>query len=409
MIEFIPQPYKLFNKIQNYEWGTRDGNAFIPKLLGQQALPDTPYAELWIGSHPKAPSEIELGSRRIPLNEVIAQYGLESLGQYVYDKFSGTLPFLLKVLSAAHALSIQAHPNKSEAVKLHAAHPEHYPDDNHKPEIAISLDHLSALVGFKPTREIAETLRSVPEIAGFADENLYARVVDRTNTEPAEDAIKGLYSEIMAKGEDKERLSTCVRKIRERLQRKVTRSPEEEQFLAQYEIYGDDVGLLSFFFFNMVQLKPGQAIFTDAGVPHAYIEGNIIECMANSDNVVRAGLTNKFKDIATLLEIMKFEFLGAGVINPDPKSGEVVYKTKAEEFRITRLLKKEGFRKVCRTNERPSICLVAGGEIEVVWNYAGVDHLKSFSKGDSFFLPAFLKEYRVSSEHDSDCFIVDIP
>ena len=409
MIDFIPQPYKLFNKIQHYEWGTRNDEAFIPKFLGQHAAPGIPYAELWIGSHPKAPSEIEIGSRRIPLNEVIAQHGHHSLGKYVYDKFSGTLPFLLKVLSAGHALSIQAHPNKSQAVRLHASHPEHYPDDNHKPEIAIAIDFLSALVGFKRAVQVANSLRAVPEIGEFTDEKLFARVVDRSATNSLEGAIKDLYSDIMSRGQDNERLSSCVRKIRERLLRKGVGRPEESQFLAQYEIYGDDIGLLSFFFFNMVQLKPGQAIFTDAGVPHAYIEGNIIECMANSDNVVRAGLTNKFKDVATLLEIIRFEFSDAGVIDPDSRSGEVVYDTKAEEFRITRFLKKGGFRKVCKSNDRPSICLVAGGDIEVVWNHAGVDYLKSFSKGDSFFLPAFLKEFRVSSGQDSDCFIVTIP
>ncbi len=409
MIEFIPQPYKLYNKIQHYDWGTRNDRAFIPKFLGQQAAPDTPYAELWIGSHPKAPSEIEIGSRRIALNEIIAQHGHESLGKYVYDKFSGTLPFLLKVLSAAHALSIQAHPDKRQAVRLHASHPEHYPDDNHKPEIAIAIDALSALVGFKPASEIAGSLLAVPEIGEFADEKLYLQVVNAAGADSPEEAIKELYSDMMTRGEQKERLSACVRKIRERLLREGARSPEEGQFLAQYEIYGADIGLLSFFFFNMVRLKPGQAIFTDAGVPHAYIEGNIIECMANSDNVVRAGLTNKFKDVATLLEIVRFDFSDAGIIDPDSKSGEVVYDTKAEEFRITRLLKKGGFRKVCKSNDRPSILLVAGGEIEVLWNHAGVDHLKSFSKGDSFFLPAFLDEFRVSSEQDLDCFIVQIP
>ena len=409
MIDFIPQPYKLFNKIQHYEWGTRNDEAFIPNFLGQQAVPDIPYAELWIGSHPKAPSEIEIGTRRIPLNEIIAKHGHQSLGKYVYEKFSGILPFLLKVLSAGHALSIQAHPNKSQAVRLHASYPEHYPDDNHKPEIAIAIDFLSALVGFKRAVQVANSLRAVPEIAEFADEKLFARVVDRSGTNSLGGAIKDLYSNIMSRGQDNERLSLCVRKIRERLLRKGARSPEEDQFLAQYEIYGVDIGLLSFFFFNMVQLKPGQAIFTDAGVPHAYIEGNIIECMANSDNVVRAGLTNKFKDVATLLEIVRFEFSDAGVIDPDSTSGEVVYDTKAEEFRITRLLKKGGFRRVCKSSDRPSICLVAGGEIEVVWNHAGLDHLKSFSKGESFFLPAFLEEFRISSENDSDCFIVEIP
>ncbi len=409
MINFVPRPYKLFNKIQHYDWGTRDGSAFIPKFLGQQPKPDTPYAELWIGAHPKAPSEIEIDGSRFPLDKIIDQHRRECLGGYVAEKFSGRLPFLLKVLSAAHALSIQTHPNKEQAVKLHASHPEHYPDDNHKPEIAIALDRLSALVGFKPAAKIAETLRAIPEIAEFADEKLFNEVVSSTKEDAVEDAVKNLYADIMEKGDNREKLSSCIRKMRERFEKKSPRTAAQSRFLEQYELYGDDVGLFSFFFFNMVELKPAQAIFTGAGIPHAYIQGNIVECMANSDNVVRAGLTKKFKDVETLLDIMRYEFSDCTIINSDQKQDEVVYDAGVEEFRLTRMHKGEGFKQVCRSNDRPSVCLVTGGEVEVVWSHAGADHLKTFSKGESFFVPAFMREFRMSSSSGVDYFTVEIP
>ncbi len=409
MIEFVPRPYRLFNKIQHYDWGTKDENAFIPKLLGTEARPGEPYAELWIGAHPKLPSEIQVDGKRIPLNEVIAEHTRDCLGEYVSKKFHGKLPFLLKVLSAARALSIQLHPNKDQAVKLHSSDPERYPDDNHKPEIAVALDSLIALVGFEPATRIAGNLRNLRELSEFADRRLIDAVLDADLPGNMEAAARDLYISIMRKADEGEVLSSCLLKIRERLSRKQNLSPEENQFLKQYELYGADIGLLSFFFFNLVHLKPGQAIFTDAGVPHAYIEGNIVECMANSDNVVRAGLTNKFKDVETLLDIIKFEFAECPVINAAQKADEVTYDSKAEEFRITRFRKEAGFRKVYRSGDKPFVGLVVGGEVEIVWSHSGVDHLQSYSKGESFFVPAFLPEFRTSSSGGADFFLVEIP
>ena len=133
-----PQPYKLFNKVQNYDWGTKNEDAFIPKFLGVKPEKDLPYGELWIGAHPKAPSEIEIEGIKYSLNWVIDNFPEEVLGKDVANIFGGKLPFLLKVLSAAQALSIQLHPNKKQAEILHAKDPINYPDDNHKPEIAIA-------------------------------------------------------------------------------------------------------------------------------------------------------------------------------------------------------------------------------------------------------------------------------
>ena len=303
--------------------------------------PNKPYAELWIGAHPKAPSEIEIDGTRIPLNKVIEDYPTECLGEYVRQKFSGTFPFLLKILSAAHALSIQTHPNKVQAQQLHAKDPKNYPDDNHKPEIAIALDALVALVGFQPVYSIKKHLEYLPELDELVGQGLVDEIVKSEEPLMLENLIKQLYRLIMQRADDEECMAACIAKIRKRLTEKEFRSPEELQFLEQYELYGTDVGLFSFFFFNLVHVQHGQAIFTGAGVPHAYIKGNIIECMANSDNVVRAGLTKKFKDVETLLNIIQYDFAECPVLHAEAGTDEVTYRTAARSLKFARTRNRE--------------------------------------------------------------------
>ncbi len=403
------KPYKLYNTIKNYEWGTRDESAFIPRFLGIQADPGTPYAELWIGAHPKAPSEIEIEGSRVPLNRVIEEYPLECMGSYVCEKFSKRFPFLLKVLSAANALSIQTHPNKVQARELHARDPINYPDDNHKPEVAIVLDSLIALAGFKPARSIRNDLESLPELGELVGQGLIEDLLKNKYLSEEKNLIKKMYEAVMLHAEDKEQLTACISRIAERLAGKEFRTPEEEQFLEQRRLLGEDVGLLSFFFFNLVRLKPGQAIFTDAGIPHAYIKGNIVECMANSDNVVRAGLTNKFKDVATLLDIIRYDFAECPVMQAGPESGETTYRTTAKEFQVSRFQQTESFHRQCESGDRPSVYLITKGMLEVLWTSGGKEQVEKFSSGESFFLPAALSQYKITSNHDVEFFAVAIP
>jgi mannose-6-phosphate isomerase len=407
--QFISQPYQLKNKIQHYDWGEKNTGAFIPGLLGIEAEPGVPYAELWIGTHPKAPSEIEFEGEYVPLNKVIEEFNSECLGEYVSAKFSGKFPFLLKVLSAANALSIQTHPNKVQAVKLHAVDPANYPDDNHKPEIAIAIDSLVAIAGFRPVEEIISNLRRLPELNKFIGDAAMQNLLYDTDIMDAEKSIKNLYGIMMRKADDMEKLSACISGIRNRLLLKEQLAVEEDQFLKQFALYGNDIGLLSFFFFNIVSLKPGQAIFTDAGVPHAYIVGNIIECMANSDNVVRAGLTAKFKDVNTLLEILRYDFRKYDTINGGGLQDAVKYKTPASEFEVTRFNKTAGYFSDCSSGGKPSVWLIISGKIEVRWFGEGAEKSLSFSKGDSFFIPACLTDYEIKAVADTQYFVVDVP
>ena len=409
MKQFSPKPYKLYNAIKYYEWGTRNEAAFIPHFLGIKAEPNVPYAELWIGAHPKASSEIEIDQVRIPLNKVIEDYPAECLGAYVCKSFSNTFPFLLKILSAANALSIQTHPNKSQARQLHAKDPNNYPDDNHKPEVAIALDSLIALAGFKPARSIRNNLESLPEVCELVGQKLIDEVLNSNNPSTEESLIEKAYKAFMQHAEDKERLTSCISKIQKRLADKTSRSPEEKQFLEQHRLFGDDIGLFSFFFFNLVRLKQGQAIFTDAGIPHAYIKGNICECMANSDNVVRAGLTNKFKDVGTLLDIIRYDFAECPVMQAGADTSKTTYRTTAKEFEVSRFQKPEGFSEKCVSGDRPSVYLIMNGSLDIKWNSNGSGQSAHYTAGESFFVPASLSLYGISTNHEAEYFTVVIP
>lgn len=403
------KPYKLFNKIQNYDWGTKNENAFIPKFLGIEPEQNLPYGELWIGAHPKASSEIIINEKKYLLNEVIEKFPVDILGKEVADKFENKLPFLLKVLSAARALSIQTHPNKEQAKRLHAADPVNYPDDNHKPEIAIAVDSLTAIAGFCPVAEIVQNLKKNFEIEVIAGKEFITKIINERSEPEQKKYIKELYALLMKKADDKETLKNVIEKIVERLSNKKDLTQEEEQFLKQYKNFSVDVGLLSFFFFNIINLKPGQAIFTEAGAPHAYIEGNIIECMANSDNVVRAGLTNKFKDVDTLLDVLQYDFNKYKIINEEQKNDEVVFKTPAEEFQLILNQKEKDFSKKYFTENKLLFVLVLEGLLKVENTKSDFQFSENYKKGESFLIPALLGEFNLTCEADSKFVVVEIP
>jgi len=213
----------------------------------------------------------------------------------------------------------------------------------------------------------------------------------------------------MNSSSDQDKLSSVIEAIIGKLKVKNDLTLEEQQFLKQHELYGNDVGLLSFFFFNIVNLQPGQAIFTGAGIPHAYIEGNIIECMANSDNVVRAGLTNKFKDVNTLLEIMDYTFAEYDIINKEQSTDGVNYVTKAEEFEVTAYNKEQGYSRDFTNINKLLVIIITGGSLTVKWKDNDTQFSETFIKGESFLIPSMLHDYTFTCENTSKYFLVKIP
>lgn len=400
-IRLTPKPYRLINQIQHYAWGTRGDDAFIPQLLGITPEPETPYAELWMGAHPKAPSSLLVDDEQVNLREAIAEQPTFLLGKRVAKGFDGTLPFLFKVLSSAESLSIQVHPTKAQAERLHNQDPKHYPDANHKPEVAIVLTELTALAGFKPGDEFMTALETYPEIAEFAGAELAGML--------ARDQIKSLYARMTRRAVDEPAaLATAVQALSQRLQRSARELTEiEARFLTLREEYGDeDVGLFSLFLLNLVHLKRGEALYTEAGVPHAYLGGDIVECMANSDNVVRAGLTPKYKDVETLVEILK-PMTEAPLVEGRAHDGEIIYRTPASEFLVSRRTLAEGKTWDVPRSDGPELYLITQGAIDVTWGDPG-DVLR-FRRGESFFVPAAVGGLRLSGRVESELFRVQVP
>ncbi len=409
-MDILPEkrPYLLKNRIQNYAWGTRGENAFIARLLGIEPGDDVPYAELWMGAHPKAPSEVILDDSVISLRDFISLYPREILGERILERFTGELPFLFKVLSAAEPLSIQAHPNREQAQYLHEKDPEHYPDSNHKPELAIALGPFTALVGFRPFDEILELLKRYPEIVSFVCGSAGSAPEDIGKLPEVQSGIKGLFSALIKRSlSDPDYFQEQVEKLKKRLLDIPDPSEEESLFLELSEKY-NDVGLFAFFFLNMVHLEKGEGIFIDAGVPHAYVRGNIIECMANSDNVVRVGLTPKYKDAETLLKILTYEAGNLPLLKGKTEGAVTVYDVPAEEFRVTRYTFGKDKNVSISGSTSVEICLVMDGEIEFLWKETSTTGSITFKKGDSFLIPAILTSYELRSLCPAEIFKVDV-
>ncbi|MFZ1288956.1 MAG: mannose-6-phosphate isomerase, class I [Melioribacteraceae bacterium] len=393
------KPYKLIPKIQNYEWGTRNKKAFIPKFLGIKTELDLPYAELWIGAHPKSSSDILIENSKFALNEIIKKYPVEILGKEISKKYKKTLPFLLKILSIDKALSIQAHPNLRTAKILHRNDAENYPDANHKPEIAIAIDKLNAIVGLKTIQQLKKSFEMFPILYELINENLKKKINEENFTKNLD---KEIYSQIMNCNSKK--MEFVVKSLVSSINQNKQKSKIEKQFLTEYENYGIDIGLISLLLFNFIELKKGEAIFTPAGIPHAYLGGNIIECMANSDNVVRAGLTNKFKDIKTLTQILQTD-LSKTEVKIFQNKNITEYKTLAEEFKIKKVILNSEFTKVIFKNKLPEIHLVMKGKIKISWGKENI----IFKKGETFLKPANLNSYSINfEEKDSEIIIATI-
>jgi len=395
------KPYKLLNRIQHYAWGAKNQDAYIPALLGKKTEPDKPYAELWIGTHPNASSTLFADGENHLLQDWISRNPDAILGQDVSRRFGGQLPFLLKVLSAGEVLSIQAHPDKMQAEQLHKRDPEHYPDDNHKPEIAIALDALTALVGFKSSEDLVDTLNQYPEILDFIGADQAQNFISKPD-----ENLKQLFSTMMSRSLSfPDQLQDAINRLANRLSVSSNQTEADSLFLQLRNIYKEpDIGLFTLFILNLIHLNPGEGIFLKAGIPHAYVKGNIVECMANSDNVVRAGLTPKFKDIETLTQILTYEQGVPEIYKILDKSVETHYQPPVSEFHLQRLDIEKDRSVEIQMETGIQILLMIEGAVQIQRNS---DESINYKKGDSILLPARLKQYTIKSEESARIFIAE--
>lgn len=222
------------------------------------------------------------------------------------------LTFLFKVLSIEKVLSIQAHPDKYLAAQLHTAKPDTYKDPNHKPEMAVALDdNFEAMSGFRPITEIASNLLEYPEMANIIGVVSKIEVIDaaehnlRANPKPI---LQRLFRSYMTASEEAitENLNLLIDRLTNKKEES-TRTDLDNLILKLASQFPGDSGIFAPIIFNYLKLKKGDAFFIGANEPHAYIQGEILECMACSDNVVRAGLTPKLKDVETLVKMLTYK------------------------------------------------------------------------------------------------------
>ena len=411
MHDFLKKPLRLHNTIQHYKWGSTLPNAYIPQLLGINREQNTNYAELWIGSHPSAPSKINIEDDLVSLNDLIHRFPEFILGKSVANQFNNKLPFLFKVLSAAEALSIQTHPSKGQADLLHKTDRKHYPDTNHKPEMAIALDSLTALAGFATYYQCHKTVLQYPEISDFLGRDALSDLfpLRKLSRKQQSEQLRQMYQTFIHLTQTKPGLyQRSVNALAKRLRSKQThRSLRENLFLDSQEKYGSaDVGLFSLFLLRMITLKAGEAIAISPGIPHAYIKGNIIECMANSDNVVRAGLTKKFQDTRTLMTILDYTPNPVQIISPVRTGKEFEYPVFTPEFKISRV-ELTGDSQIFNTANQIEIFLIINGDGILSWNFN--ENKEKISKGHSYIVPGILDNYTISARSPMILFRVQVP
>lgn len=404
-MKLTAKPYLLRNNIQYYKWGCTGPEAYIPRLLeleeeNRTELSDTSYAELWIGAHRKSPSLVYSGDDMVTLDILTDEYPAELLGERVFKKFGSNFPFLLKILSAKEPLSIQVHPDKSLAQHLHKKDPENYPDSNHKPEIAVALDSLQALSGFRASAEIEGVLHSFPALSAL----LNCTDITRTGLK---EVLNDLISVFAGNPSRAAQITAQIEKM-------ITDKPagqrdrNEEVFLSVCRKYPGDIGLIFVLLLNVVNLSAGEAIFLEAGVPHAYLKGNIVECMAASDNVIRAGLTPKFKDAAALVEALRYG-PGPGIIKPPVPDATFEYPAPAGEFSLSRVIIGKGQTEVRESGGSVEVFGIISGEAELIWKENRKEKKQALNKGKFILIPAVLNSYRIDALSGVQMFRVSVP
>ncbi|MBT8341867.1 MAG: mannose-6-phosphate isomerase, class I [Desulfatitalea sp.] len=383
---------KMQNPIQPYAWGSRTA---IADLLGRPAPSDHPQAELWMGAHPKAPSDVFLQDGTHRLDALIRQDPTAFIGAPVRDRFGSRLPFLFKVLAVARPLSIQAHPSQAAAregfarenaagISLNAPD-RNYRDDQHKPECVCALTPFDALCGFRSPKAMLELL--APVWPASQKDHL-----DRLHHREAGEAIQAFFGALMQMPPQpcRDLLAHIVNRVASR----PAGDAAYRWLLRLSNAYPGDVGILAPLLLNFIRLSPGEALFLPAGRLHAYLDGVAIEVMANSDNVLRGGLTPKHMDAGELLRVLDFNPQRAAVLSAQPVSDtEKIYITQAEEFRLCVLHPTFDRPHIAeRTAIGPEILLCTNGHATLHWQ--GRQQIV-IRKGESIYITPTLNRYEI--------------
>lgn len=380
---------KLSNPVQEYAWGSRSA---IAGLLGEPVPSPVPQAELWMGTHPKAPSLVEHEDGTVPLTEWIKRDPISVLGPRAAVAFSRELPFLFKVLAAAQPLSIQAHPDMDQAREgfdreneagIPLSAPErNYRDPNHKPELICALTPFWALNGFRPP----EAILPLADRLGIGE---------LASSIGASSGLARFFTDLMTM--DPDRRKRLVGSATEAARALAAHDPVFDWMVKLSYEFPDDPGILSPIFLNLVRLEPGQAMALPSRRLHAYLDGTGIEIMANSDNVLRGGLTVKHVDVDELVRVLAFEPSDPGVEGPRRVSDtESSYRSDAREFLLSRI---DVAPPIPHTSSEERtveilVCTAGSGRIDEMHSGYWLD----VERGASFLVPASSGPYKISGE-----------
>lgn len=386
----------LENRIQEYAWGSK---SFIPELLGESSPAKTPMAEMWMGTHPNGPSIAVYNNERVPLERLIGENPSRILGRAIARKFSNKLPFLFKVIAAARPLSIQAHPNREQAKagfmrenmgkkSMNSGH-RNYRDENHKPELICALRPLWALKGFRDAEDIIDLM----EPLGV---NAEVPLTEILRNRPRAEGLKGFFTALMDMGRDQGR--DLLKGIVAKMEDSGLSSPEYEWIKRLSKEYPGDMGVLSPIFLNLVYLPETEAVYIHPGELHSYLEGAGLELMANSDNVIRGGLTSKHIDLPELASILDFTPRIPDILTPERIDGpEKSYPVTAEEFMLSVIsLNSRHSIYESRGSRSAEIMICTEGDVRVT--DTGNGEILGFKRGMSIFIPASVERYIIRGE-----------
>lgn len=354
---------KLTGTIKHYDWG---GRQFIPGLLHLKEVPDKPFAEYWLGVHPQADCRLHWqNGKEESLREFMKKNAAEKLGVYVWKNF-GYLPYLFKALDVKDMLSIQVHPSKAAAkmdfeaenkkgIPLDAPQ-RNYKDNNHKPELMLAMGPFWLLHGFRPQASMTSILSEKASL------NFLLPVFEK-------DGYSELYRLVMEMPQ--EEVNTTLQPLLDSIlpsyhEGKLDKMHPDFWAARAAITYNQpgkiDRGIFSVYLFNLVLVQKGEAVFQDAGLPHAYLEGQNIEIMASSDNVLRGGLTTKHIDVNELLRHVRCEPTEPNILKGELHNKWRVYKTPAPDFELSSLTITKGEELEIETTDT-EIYLLTNGEL----------------------------------------------
>jgi len=385
----------LKNTVQEYAWGSYTA---IPELLGKDSPSNRPEAELWMGAHPKAPSMVNCEGKWTSLIELIKNNPIDILGKEVASRYGNRLPYLLKVLAAAKPLSIQAHPSLKQAstgferenslrIPLNAFN-RNYKDDNHKPECICALTPFWALNGF---RKISGILSLMEKICPQS----FNKELDELRNQPDHVGLKRFFNDLMTMDSNRQKL--LINDAVKNAQKLSEYNKVFEWIVNLHNEYQEDVGIFSPVILNLICLEPGQAMFLQAGELHAYLDGVGIELMANSDNVLRGGLTPKHVDVHELLNVLNFEEREINILSAQKRSNyEYVYLTPADEFELSVITDDKSMDYTSSEKRSVEIILCTDGEATI--KDIGKNVSVALVKGVSVVIPASVERYGIKGK-----------